>query len=872
MSTDEARSAVRREFGDVEAVRSGLVIIDRRIVRRRDFRDRWDRAVQDFGSVVRSLRRAPGFLTMVSITLALGIGVNVAIFSLLDRLFFSPPPGIAHAGNVRRIYRINPPAEGLRMRRAGLQVPVGPTAQSFFDYPQIEELQTARPPGVVVAGYSWDTFIVGRGADAVTVSGTYVLGDYFGVLGVRPQLGRLFAAGETQIDAFDQVAIISEHLWNAQFSSRPDVVGQPINLNGHRYTIVGVVAGSFHGTDNDASDVWLPMGTERWENDGDPMWYRPKGGGRTFIIRLIAQVSTPREAIALEQAATGAFRTDAFRPDSLASARLGALIEPSLPDGDDKNVTIATRLGGMSMILLLIACANVANLLLARGMRRRREIAIRLALGMSRRRLIGLLLSESVTVATIGSVIALGVALWAGVALRHVLLPTVNWADAPINGHVLLFAVLLAACTGIGAGIAPALQVSRPDLTTSLKASARDGTYRRSRLRTALVVVQSALSVVLLAGAGVFLRSLHSVETEDIGYSADRIVYGSIQLDPELKPLATEVPARLAEVADRLRQLPGVEGVALVANAPMRGISFTKVTLPGADSLPHVGTSGPFSSHVSPDFFSVVGMRILRGRSFTAADQSQDARSVIVNQTMARLIWPGQDALGQCVVLNDRRGTCTEVVGIVTDAHYGGIIETAAMQFYLPLPQAQGHPVAHVIALRTTPGLAGVVAERAKREMRIALGSLGQPVVRRMTENLAAELRPWRTGATLFSIAGLLALLVAAVGIYSTISCTFSQRTHEIGVRIALGAGAASVLRLVVFAGVRVVVSGIVVGTALAWAAGTLVQSMLYKTSAHDITVLAAASATLLVVAIAACLVPAWRALRVDPASALRAE
>jgi predicted permease len=868
MAANEARRVAAGEFGDVEAVRTDLVNIDTRTARHRDLREHWDGVIQDFGFVLRSLRRAPGFLTMVSLTLALGIGVNAAIFSLLDRLFLSPPPGIAHSNDVRRIYRVNPPEASAKARRAGVMVPAGPTTQSFFDYPQVEELQAVRPPGTVIAGYSWDNFIVGRGADAVSVSGTYVLGDYFGVLGVHPELGRFFSAAETRIDAADQVAIIGEHLWQAQFSGRRGVVGQPIDLNGHRYTIIGVVAGLFHGTDNDASDVWVPMGAMRWQNDGDPSWYRPKGGGRTLIIRLFALIQGPRQANAMEQAATGAFRYDAFRPDSLASARLGSLIEASWPDADDRNVTVATRLAGLSIIILLIACANVANLLLARGLRRRREIAVRLALGLSRRRLIRLLLAESVTVAAIGSVIALGVALWAGTALRHVLLPNVNWVDAPLNLHVLLFTVLLAMCVGIGAGIVPALQASRPDLAVSLKAGARDGVYRRSRVRTTLLVVQSALSVVLLASAGVFLRSLHSVETENIGYTADRIVYGSIRLDPNQKALAADIPVRLGALAERLRHLPGVDGVALAGNTPMRGTSFIKVTLPGSDSLPHVAARGPFVSFISPDFFSVVGMLVLGGRQFTADDRADDELTVVVNQTMARSLWPGQAALGECLVLDGHAGRCSRVIGVVSDARQQRIVEPPVMQFYLPLAPSR----AGVVALRSAPGRAAIVAEEVKREMRSAVGVLGQPVVQRMTDNLADELRPWRTGAALFSVAGLLALLVAAVGVYSTISYTFSQRTHEIGVRMALGAGTLPMLRLVVLSGVRVVVAGIAIGVVLAWAAGALVQSMLYKTSAHDIKVMATASVTLLLVAIVACLVPAWRALRVDPAIALRAD
>lgn len=853
-----ARQQAQHEFGDVAAVRQGLLAIDNRVARRRDVKERWEWVGQDLRYVFRSLRRSPGFVVTVALTLALGLGANVAIFSILDRLFLAAPPAIAHPEAIRRVSLVSPPDP----RNPGSREP---SIESVFAYGQFHDFTLAMP-NVSVAGYATDQAKLGRGDEARDVGITTLVGDYFDLLGVRAQLGRFFTPEELRAETPAFLAVLGDRLWRGQFGARRDIIGQAIELDGRRFTVVGVAAPAFHGADNDAADVWIPMNTQ--ELGGGERWYE---GTHTFWIQILLRPRAPLTDMQLTIVATNVFRHGSVMPDSTARALIGPLVRRAPTESNTREVAIATRLSGVAFIMLLISCANIANLLLARGMYRRREIAVRLALGVSRRRLITLLLAESLCVSAIGAAAGLLVAFWAADVLRRMLLPTIHWADSPVNFHVLAFTAGIAIATGILAGLVPAWQLSRPDIAGSLKGSARDPAAGRSRSRQVLLLVQTALSVVLLAAAGLFVRSLHSMETEDIGYDTNRVVFVSISADRERRSQEPGIARRLPALADELRSLPGVERSALAGNMPMWAINYVRWYVPGRDTTQFVGREGPYATFAGPGFFEAIGMRVIRGRGIEPGDRLNNRTAIVVNQRMAQRIWPGLDPLAQCIVIDDRNRPCTPVVGVVADAHYSGIIEGPSMQFYLPLADS-GFGSPGVIVLRAARGMAPKVTTVIQRTLGPRFAGWASVDVRPMSRNLERELKPWRTAAMLFSAAGLLGLLVAIVGVYSTISYTFSQRTHEIGVRMALGARAMSIVRLVVSEGVRVVLLGVVIGVALAFALGRVVESMLYKTSPHDPLVFAVVSIALLLVGIAAGLVPAWRALRVDPASALRAE
>ncbi len=388
-----------------------------------------------------------------------------------------------------------------------------------------------------------------------------------------------------------------------------------------------------------------------------------------------------------------------------------------------------------------------------------------------------MLLLESLLVSLLAAVIAIGVALWGGTVLRQQLLPRVHWVGAAVDGRVLGFTAALALITGVLAGLVPAMRSSRPDLAAALKGGARDGGLQRSKLRPALLVTQSALSVVLLAGAGLFVRSLHSVQTENIGYDADRVVFAEVNADPDHTARESEMSNRLPELAARIATVRGVEATGMSRLTPMRGLSWTRAFLASGDSLPRIGGESPLTSWVSPGFFRTMGMRVLSGRGFTPQDRLDDALAMVVSETMAHNYWPGRSPLGECVRVGARDSRCVPIVGVVSDVHTEGIVQKPAMQFYLPLADT-GSRRAGVIAIRVAPGYGPSVAARIRRQLRAEFADWAEVNVHTMTDDLAPELGPWRIGAAVFTAAGLLALLVAIVTPWLMISYSFGS-THR---------------------------------------------------------------------------------------------
>ena len=857
VAPDDARRQALAELGDLAAVRAGLCEIDRRMERQRRRAGWWEALAQDLRYAVRGLGRSPGLVVAVVVTLGLGLGANAAIFSIVDRLFFRVPGGVVRAGEIRRIYQTGRDELGK------------PVTFPYFSFPLSEDVTHAIGSRARIAAYQLDGDVtLGRGDGAPKLAVVWTGPGYFDVLGVRAERGRLLAPDELAIRSNARVAVVSDAFWRSHLGADPAVLGRSIELDKQRYTIVGVAQPEFTGIDVDAVDAWVPLaaftgfaGSVDWRTTRETYW-----------IQLIARLAAGTDDREIASAATAGARSSeraARRADSLLTITTGPIIAARGPGLREKAIPITTRLAGVALVVLLIACANVANLLLARAMRRRREIAVRLALGISRRRLMAQLVAESALLAIVAALGALLIGTWGGVALRAALMPDTHWGGAVLSPLTVAVVVLAALGCGLAAGIAPALQATRPDLTSALKQGAREGTVHRSRLRSALIVVQAALSVVLLVGAGVFVRSLVRVEGVDLGYDADRLVFARATWDGH----AEERGAVLAEVGERLRRMPGVEHVALASIPPMRGFSMTNLFIPGRDSLPTTAYGFPTFSEVSPEFFATTGTRILRGRAFTPDDRAGAPQAVIVNETMARAAWPGEDPIGQCVHFGTRTSPCAMVVGVAEDAHRGEVVEHPTMQYFVPLDQPlfKGHDQRGVLIVRTPPERSAAVAAAARQLLHERMPG-AELHVQRMADLLAPEYRPWRLGAALFSALGLLALLVAAVGVYSAVAYVFSQRTHEIGVRMALGARAADVLRLVVGEGVRLVGVGVVVGCLLALAAGRLIASMLYGTSPHDPVVMAGVALVLLLVAAAASLTPAWRAARVDPAEALRAE
>jgi predicted permease len=851
MSPVDARAAALRAFGGVELKKD-----DARDARGVTF---VENLMQDVRFAVRGLRRNPGFTVAAVLTFVLGLGANATIFSLIDRTLVRAPAGVEKPGDVRRLYR--------RSKDFGPDV----RTTSEFSYPELRDMRAALPPDVALAGYFGPD---SRRSRSICAGDQMIqtVGDYFGVLALQPALGRFFSAGEQRIEAVPPVAVISYACWQNHFGADQSVLGKTIDVDNHRLTIIGIAPRGFGGTDlgQDAADIWALGGIlARPPGDRGPWYDTPY----LRDIRVVFRSQSRSDALRVVDAATRAIRISrgGMMVDSTDAIVLASLQSRVAPDRGDTEVTIATRLAGVALIILLIACANVTNLLLARGVARRREFAVRLALGVSRTRLIRLLLIESVVLAVAGGVASLALGVVGGTALRNAVFSGVHWGEPVMDVRLSIFVAVLAMIAGCVSGIVPAIHAVRADMHAEFSAAVRSGAVRKSRVRNALLVLQTALSVVLLAGAALFVRSLENVENIKLGYDADRLVVATLP-NGTLRDTTFHSGLQLPAVESRLARTAGVQRFAEVQVPPFLGTSSYRMSLPGRDSIEALGRfQSVNATAVSADYFQTVGISVRMGRGFSASDAATSEPVVAVSASLAKLLWPGESALTKCVILGKPGAPCRRVVGVVTEAHVMKILEPEQERLYLPLAQ-MSNTTPHGLVVRVSADRVPAIV----MELQQMLTDPNQPDaparVKSMNEVLAPELRPWRLGATLFSTAGLLALAVAAVGIFGSVSYTVGQRRHEMGVRAALGADGPAILRLVVGQGVRVVVTGVVLGLALALALGKLVASMLHGISPRDPAVLAVVSFGFLVIAALACLVPALSATRIDPTEALRAE
>jgi predicted permease len=789
--------------------------------------------------------------------------VNAAAFSILDRFYLRPPAGIAEPSTIRRMF--------IEHFRTSTGEPF--TAQSL-SYSTFEAIASATGARADMALFATDYAMrLGKRPTDPRVGVVFASANYFNVLGVRPELGRFFTADEGRITEKGGVAVVSHAFWKNRLAGDSSALGRRIAIGPDSFAVVGVADPRFIGLDLRAAEVWVPLGSMSlgW---GGPQWWTNDNVNPFNVVRratsTLSDAEFDRRATAIVRELN---RQKGALGDTLQTVWSGPVLEARGPVKPGQDMIISTRLGGVAMIVLLIAGANVVNLLLSRAAQRRREIAVRLALGVSRRRLIAMLTTETMFIAALSGTTAFFAGWWGASVLRSLLMPNIRqWSEPAVDGRVLLFTVAVTLVAGIVAGVVPALLASSPRLTSALKAGAREGVRHRSRLRNGLVITQAALSVVLLVGAALFVRSLHNVQRLDIGFDSDRLVFGRVEFAEGERPPRPVFLAQMRDLASRLRGRPGIEAVARSAMEPMQGFNIIDFFV-GADSSGSFGRRMPLASVVSPSFFDVVGLRMLRGRGFSGGDTETGPREVVVNEAMAKLVWPRRDPLGECVRLETRDGACYTVVGVVETARLGRVIEPEeTAQFYVPLgsqPTPDRYGGQLIVRARADFAL---TAATELRDMLERTFPAAEPVITPMTTNLEPEYRPWRLGATLFTGLGVLALIVAMLGIYSTVSYGVSQRTHEFGVRIALGARVADVLRQVVGEGIRTVAIGVALGVALAIAAGKLVEALLYGIAPRNPVVLGLVSLSLLVVAILAALVPAWRASRADPIMALRAD
>lgn len=852
---DEARRRAQAEFGDVGGARRELARIDRSGAGRKRWRARREQLIMDARYSLRGMRRSPAFALTVVATLAVGIGVNAAMFSVVDRLLLRPAPHVAHPESLRSLYyRVTFPVMGTFTS----------ASRGYSDYTDLVEQGTSFAG--VAAWYAPVPLTVGVAPNASRARGLLATASFFPVLGVRPLVGRFFAADEDFPARGAPVAVLSYGYWQRTAAGDRTVVGQRVTIEGTPFTIIGVAPEGFRGLGVEPVDLFVPMSTlaARFTS---PDWATTRGWQWLNIVARRKGGVTDAAAAAQ---ATAIFRRghEKNQAESTGTAIMASVIPGQAPTGDTlKPLTLL--LLTVSVLVLVIATANVSNLLLTRALRRRREIAVRVALGVSKARLYSQLLSESVVLAmaSIGGAMALA---WVGgTLLRKLLLPTFAPDDPVVDHRVFGVAALVGLVVGLLGGLAPALTVNRRGFMDVVRAGMLESGHRRSGLRTGLVITQAAFTVVLVVGAGLFLASLRNVVTQDLGFDPDHVLVASLLLNQSPDSVRSAALAR--EGRDRIAALPGVEHASVTVSIPFMWSWGTKLRVEGIDSLPRLPDGGPYVNSVDDDFLATMGMHLLRGRAFQPGDVKGSPPVAIINQTMARVYFGNREALGRCLYLGDPPSPCTTIVGIVADARRQSVRAVESAQYMVLDRQETWKAPAHAIVARTA-GDPHVVANTVQR----ALESLGlhpeQMNVSFLRDQIEPGWRPWRLGASLLASFGLVALVVAAVGLYGVVSFDTAQRTQEVGVRMALGARARSIFGLVVADGLRSAVIGTVVGLAIVLGTGPFVANFLFEISPRDPRVLGASAGILLGVAALACLVPARRATRIAPTDALRCD
>ena len=824
---------------------------------------------QDVVYAARVLRKSPGFAAAAILTLALGIGANTAIFSLVNATLLQRLP-VANLD--RLLYLFNG------------------SNWHVVSYPAYT---TLRDGATLVDGLAaWGGITASLNADGETdlVVGAIVTGNYFDVLGVTAERGRVLARSDDVTPGGHPVAVISHRLWQNRFNGK-DVVGSQVRLNGVMFTIVGVTRREFGGAQlGTIRDVYVPMMMQAlmrppragFSGEMNPDLLKNPNNAWLFQIALRKPHATAAQAQAelAALATTGArARNPGARPVPLA------LVPADVGDPSQREQlrSVATLLVSVVGAVLLIACANVANLLLSKAAARRREIAIRLALGASRWRIVRQLLTESVLLSTIGGAAGVGLA-WLVVRSFQAAPPPPGALpialDFSVDRRVLLFSLALSVLTGLVFGAAPALQASRPGLVPALKdeAFAPDGRARRFNLKKALVVAEVALSLMLLIAAGLFIRSLRVAQTIDPGFAAAELVIAPLGVNI-LRYTKAQGQEFYRRAVERIEAVPGVASASVARMAVMTG--GARVITIAVEGRPDSGNRGQsegggvpptagqsaMANVVGPGFFETIGIPILRGRDFSSLDTEGSPRVAIVSETLAKQFFPGEDALGKRFSMGGGSTHPTEIVGIARDAKYTSLSETSSPIVYQPLAQQHETGVTLYVRARVPPAQ---LVPQIRQEIQALEPNLPLPNIQTMNETIGTSLYAPRMGAMLLTIFGALALLLASLGVYGVLAFSISRRTREIGIRMALGADRGRVFGLVIREGMWLVGIGLAIGLAAGLYGSASIKSFLFNVSTHDVATFVTVPCVLATVALLACYLPARRAMRVDPMVALR--
>jgi putative ABC transport system permease protein len=846
---DEAVRRARLAFGGVERIKD-----DTRDSRGLVF---FDTMAQDLRYAIRGLRARKAFTLGVVLTLGLGIGANATMFGIVDRLLFRAPYGLRDQATAHRVYMRSLDTNEERIDRNysfARFLDVGRLTRSFAE----------------VAAFQTLTIAVGEGEDTKEMRVTVASAGYFRFFDVQPALGRFFAAEDDSIPTGAPVAVLGFDYWQARFGGRSDILGSQLRIDRIPATIIGVAPKGFVGmSDQGIPAAYVPITAYA---------HSRRGPGYPGIytwswLEMLARRKPDVTLAAAQQDLTAAF-TQSWRLAAAADPGWGP-VETARPRGElapvqfergplaGRDSKVATWVSGVALIVLLIACANVANLFLSRALNRRREIAMRLALGVSRGRLVRQLLTESLVLSVIGGAVGLAIAQWGASALRGLFFRDGS-ASVLVDGRTLGFTAAATLLAALLTGVIPALNAGRGDLAATLKGGAREG-HRRSRVGTGLLVFQATLSVVLLVGAGLFVRSLHNVREHRLGYDVEPVIFAAA--NPRGERLSDVEQTTLAErMLATAQATPGVTHAALSISVPFWSNEGRGLWVPGVDSVRKLGRF--ILQAGSPDYFVTMGTRILKGRAFDERDRLNAPRVAVVSEGMGRVLWPGQDPIGQCFRIGSDTVPCTTVIGVAEEMRVRSLAEAREYTYYLPVAQHDSPPDLQVFV--RVRGRAPDHAEALRRRLQPLMPGAAYVNVMPLSTLVDPNLQSWRFGATMFVAFGGLALVLAAIGLYSMIAYDVAQRTRELGVRLALGSSVGRVLRLIVTGGLRLVALGVVAGTALAFWASRWMEALMFRQSARDPLVFAAVALLLLGVSVLASMVPAWRATRVDPNVVLR--
>ena len=847
----------------LDAVANGLTVRRGRSAPAGDRRPRGmpgEQFLQDLRYAARGLRRDRGITAVVALTLTLGLAANTVMFGLVDQLLLQPPPGVENADGLRRVY-------------FGTETPdpsIAPANRSSF--PIVSAIRDRVPAWESASVISRHDVTVDAGPDAREAAIELVNASYFTLLELRPAIGRFFTSAEDGARDAAAVVVLSHRFWARESGGRPDVVGASIRIDGKPFTIIGVAPVGFGGLSASAVDLWAPpasLGREllgnHWES---PTW---------FNFSLVGRLGDATDALVSAQA-TAALRhaQEALaQNENVRFAEGGTAFVAPLhglgdPNGPSDGATVSVWLLGVAAVVLLVAMANVANVLVARTLARRREIAVRLAMGVSRGRLCRQLLTESALLAVTAAGVALAVAYASGRYLQQVLLPDHLWSQHLVDVRSLGITLGLIAIVTFGAGLAPAYYALRTDLIHSLRTTSRTAAGGAGPLRTTLLIVQVTLSVLLLVGAGLFIRSLAAVRANDVGMDLDRLVLARIPARPNT-PVA-ELARLHEEAVARLEALRGVERVSITRGSSPMGISSASTVRREGEVIRGPGRSQPFYAAVDPGYFATVGASVEQGRSFTAADLTRNPDVVVINRAFKDERWPNENPVGHCLYFGVAGGARTLIIGVVENILQYDRVDTNSPHIYLPVTHAEmKDAVPRGLLIRASTDAASLVPD-VRRVLQSLEPDMPFVPVETLEALTAPQLQSWRLGSTMFLIFGGIALVIAAVGLYGAMAYAVSLRAPEIGIRLALGASRRHVAAQIARHGVASVAAGLALGLLMAAFSTRWLGDLLYETSPRDPLVFATVAIVLAAAGLTAAVVPVRRSAAVDPLSILRAE